>query len=239
MNNNKNLIPGIYNYCDSWCERCKFTQQCSTYVPTTENTNLDTSFESIGEILTSTIQMLHKLAEQYGIDFDSIDYDAYEEENLKIRKKAGSLKSSILSKAYIDLVETWLNSSENMLTNKIEELRQLEENGIPNINFQKELKNLNEAIEVICWYKHLIYVKIMRATTGTVGNRDNDDNNGSAKVALIGIDRSIVAWAKLLSFFPEQEDKLLDILVHLERLRRQTENEFPNAQAFKRPGLDE
>ena len=238
MNNNKNMIPGIHNYCDRWCERCKFTQQCSTYVPT-DSTNLDTNFESIGEILTSTIEMIHELSKRYGIDLDSIDYDAYEEENLKIRKEAGSFKSSILSKAYIDLVETWLNSSENMLTNKIEELRQLEENGIPNINFENELKNLKEAIEVICWYKHLIYVKLMRATTGTVDNRDNDDNNGSAKVALIGIDRSIVAWAKLLSFFPEQEDKLLDILVHLERLRRHTENEFPNARAFKRPGFDD
>ena len=21
-------IPGIYNYCDRWCERCPFTSQC-------------------------------------------------------------------------------------------------------------------------------------------------------------------------------------------------------------------
>jgi len=238
MNNNKNLIPGIYNYCDSWCERCKFTQQCATYAPK-ENTNLDTSLESIGEILAETTEMIHDLAEKQGIVLDSIDYDNYEEENLKIRKKAENFKSSILSKAYIDLATTWLNSSESMLINKTEELRQLEENGISNINFEKKLKDLNEAIEVICWYKHLIYAKIMRASTGTVDNRDNDDNNGSAKVALIGIERSIVAWAQLLSFFPEQEDKLLDILVHLERLKRHTENEFPNARKFKRPGFDD
>ena len=24
----KSHIPGIYNYCDRWCERCKFTSQC-------------------------------------------------------------------------------------------------------------------------------------------------------------------------------------------------------------------
>ena len=238
MNNNKKMISGIYNYCDSWCERCKFTQQCATYIPM-KNVKIDNNFEFIETILTSTIEMIHELAEQYGIDLDSIDYEAYEKKSQKVRTEAEAFKSSTLSKAYIDLVETWLNSSDDMLTKKIEELRQLEENGIPNINFEQELKNLNEAIEVICWYKHLIYVKIMRASTGTVDNRDNDDNNGSAKVALIGIDRSIVAWAKLLSFFPEQEDKLLDILVHLERLRRHTENEFPNARAFKRPGFDE
>ena len=27
-----NTIPGIYNYCDYWCERCAFTQRCGTYL---------------------------------------------------------------------------------------------------------------------------------------------------------------------------------------------------------------
>jgi hypothetical protein len=22
------FIPGIYNYCDRWCERCRFTSRC-------------------------------------------------------------------------------------------------------------------------------------------------------------------------------------------------------------------
>ena len=25
------LIPGIYNYCDRWCERCPFTSRCMVY----------------------------------------------------------------------------------------------------------------------------------------------------------------------------------------------------------------
>jgi hypothetical protein len=238
MNNNKKLISGIYNYCDSWCERCKFTQQCANYVQI-EKTSHDTSFESIGNILSSTIEMIHELAKKHGIDLNSIDYDDCEEENLKIREEAGNFKSSILSKTYIDLSTTWLNSSESMLKNKVDELKKLEEHGVSNINSAQELHNLNEAVEIISWYKYLIHVKTMRASTGTVSDSNSDDNSGSAKVALIGIDRSIVAWATLLSFFPEQEDKLLDILVHLEQLRRHTENEFPNARAFKRPGFDE
>jgi len=81
----------------------------------------------------------------------------------------------------------------------------------------------------------------MRAATGNENNdiSDKQDSDGSAKVALIGIDRSIAAWGKLLSYFPEQEDELLDILVHLEKLRRTTENEFPDARAFIRPGFDD
>ncbi len=29
--NFENFIPGIYNYCDRWCERCPFTDRCMNY----------------------------------------------------------------------------------------------------------------------------------------------------------------------------------------------------------------
>ena len=65
------------------------------------------------------------------------------------------------------------------------------------------------------------------------------DSDGSAKVALLGIDRSLVAWTRMRQHFPKRADNILDILVDLERLRRLTEKTFPNARAFKRPGFDE
>ena len=65
------------------------------------------------------------------------------------------------------------------------------------------------------------------------------DADGSAKVALIGIDRSLAAWAALRSHFPDQEDAILDFLLRLARIRRQAEKLFPNARAFVRPGFDE
>ena len=65
-----------------------------------------------------------------------------------------------------------------------------------------------------------------------------DDANGSAKVAIIGIERSIAAWAGLLPHFPEQENGILDLLVILKRLLPQVEAAFSNARAFQRPGFD-
>lgn len=65
------------------------------------------------------------------------------------------------------------------------------------------------------------------------------DAEGSAKVALIGIDNSLEAWKRLRSHLPEQADPLLDTLAHLDRLRRSIESRFPHARAFKRPGFDE
>ena len=42
----------------------------------------------------------------------------------------------------------------------------------------------------------------------------------------------------LWQHFPEEEDAILPILVHLERLRRTVETIFPEARAFFRPGFD-
>ena len=65
-----------------------------------------------------------------------------------------------------------------------------------------------------------------------------EDANGSAKVALIGLDRSITAWAYILKIIPDEQDSLLPILALLSKIRRKTEEIFPNARDFKRPGFD-
>ena len=64
------------------------------------------------------------------------------------------------------------------------------------------------------------------------------DSDGSAKVALIGVDRSIGAWVRLRDHFPEKEDAILDVLVLLDRIRKRTESDFPGARSFVRPGFD-
>ena len=65
------------------------------------------------------------------------------------------------------------------------------------------------------------------------------NSDGSAKIALIGMDRSLLAWTELRPHFPEQEDVILDFQLRLARIRGETERLFPNARAFVRPGFDE
>lgn len=98
-------------------------------------------------------------------------------------------------------------------------------------------------------YQHQIYVKLIRALSGLkdLGAEEDDegrafqqsDADGSANVALIGIDRSIAAWARLREHFPDDRDRILDTLVLLDRLRRDVETILPNARHFKRVGFDE
>ena len=37
--NNPDLISGIYNYCDRWCERCPLTSRCLVYATEQEDDN--------------------------------------------------------------------------------------------------------------------------------------------------------------------------------------------------------
>ena len=65
------------------------------------------------------------------------------------------------------------------------------------------------------------------------------DSDGSAKVAIISIERSIEAWASIMQIIPEAEDKIIDILSLLQKSLRLAEAEFPEARKFIRPGFDE
>ena len=95
------------------------------------------------------------------------------------------------------------------------------------------------------WYRFFIEVKLRRAVQAAVDERQlriedlPRDSDGFAKIALIAIDRSLAAWARLREHFAaEHGDAILDLLVQRERLRRDTETKFPAARAFKRPGVD-
>jgi len=63
--------------------------------------------------------------------------------------------------------------------------------------------------------------------------------NGSAKVALIGIDRSIGAWAKFMEIIPERADATVNLIKLLKKILSITEKTFPQARSFIRPGFDE
>jgi hypothetical protein len=108
-------------------------------------------------------------------------------------------------------------------------------------------ERLEDAREVIQWYQYQIAVKTMRALSGRLDEQEVDssedpwlqDSDGSAKVALIGIDRSIAAWRLMQLALPEREPSIVPLILQLERLRHRIEKTFPYAREFVRPGFDE
>jgi hypothetical protein len=112
----------------------------------------------------------------------------------------------------------------------------------------EEAEAILELLEVIRWYHLFIHVKLQRAIGSQAEEQlETDpelkvlmtDGDGSAKIALISIDRSLAAWAALGSHFSEQQDEILDFQIQLARIRQEAEKLFPNARAFVRPGFDE
>lgn len=249
---NPNFISGIYNYCDRWCERCSFTSRCLTYAIDEDkdasdlyDMDNDAFWKKLHETFKFVRELLQEMAEREGIDLDSLDIKAYEEEDAAIKRKAKDNACSKAAKKYAKMVRTWFDSSGPLFEDKAEDLEKKALLDIPDTNPEDEAVCINDFMQVIQWYQNMIYVKLMRSLQQELDEHGEcleefpRDSDGSAKVALIAMDRSIAAWAGMRGYFPGQEDDILDILIHLDRLRRRTERTFPEARAFVRPGFDD
>jgi hypothetical protein len=103
-----------------------------------------------------------------------------------------------------------------------------------------------EALEIVEWDSHFIAAKLYRALSGQDRHQtdeafDDDDPiqndwNGSAKVALISIDRSEAAWQVIAQ--ATGEVAAADLATALAGLRSEVERAFPMARRFTRPGFD-
>jgi hypothetical protein len=247
-------ISGIYNYCDRWCERCGFTSRCLTYAIEKEDfgdrvicdLNNKAFWDKLQLILQQTREMIKELAMERGIDLNALDMESTDDEISNLLDEAKDHELSLSACYYSGIVDRWFESEYPLFEQRQNELNTMLELGISEAEPYAQADEIIDAVEVIRWYQHQIYVKLMRALRGDelVDIQENDntlqrDSVGSALVALIAIDRSIGAWGRLQEHFPEKTNSILDILLHLDRLRRKIEQAFPDARNFKRPGFDD
>jgi hypothetical protein len=246
------FIPGIYNYCDRWCERCPFTFRCMNFElsekhydnPQSRDINNKAFWQKLHEVFQGTLEMIKETAREQGIDLDSLNVQAASDDEKNIRNITENHECSRAAKTYSQMVETWFDSSYKLFEEKAENLGLEARLELPNSDPAGVAACLKDAVDVIRWYQHFIYVKLLRAIEGSLEETPKcldkfpRDSDGSAKIALIAMDRSIAAWGQMSNLFPEYEDGILNILVHLDRLRRKTEIIFPSARSFIRPGFD-
>ncbi|MFV1977353.1 MAG: hypothetical protein ACC651_16540 [Candidatus Scalindua sp.] len=202
-------------------------------------------WEEMQTLFEQTSGMISEMAEGRGIDLDSTDMYFTSGE---IERQIDEAEDHYLSQAareYSRKVNEWFEIESPLFNQGDEEINTKPESGAGGKVQHFGDADLREAVEVIRWYKYLISAKIVRALSGDdldddeeLGDALQKDADGSVKVALIGMDRSIGAWGRLKEYFPDKTDRILDILLHLDRLRRKTEKEFPYARAFIRPGFD-
>lgn len=252
------FVPGIYNYCDRWCERCEFQLRCMSYMmgkKLKERTKVnlreempeddETALARLKNIFDSTFDVLRELAEEQGIGIEDIyssekvdrgfwgeDYEDLEEEDhgvvgqveredmLRCERIYGTLAEKCQEEIY-----HWFDTGEN-------------EN-------QPLSREVQDALLEVNWYMDLIHSKIKRALYGYYiyadklnATQEEDDYNGSAKVALLAVQISINAWTVLRDQLHDFEREAKHLIVILEQLDREIERLFPGARAFKRPGFD-
>jgi len=234
----KRFIPGIYNYCDRWCERCPLTSHCLNFSisqedssdPEAQDIRNKAFWNKLSETLAESLELLQESAKEWGIDLETLD-STEDVENLKAKDKAA--ENHLLSRAakrYVGIVEDWLKERETLFFETAAAARE----GV----------NLEEAFEVIRWYQYFISAKIIRAVRGKVEDDEEADDefprdsDGSAKIALISIDRSIAAWAVIRHYVTDGAKGVIDAIAFLDSLRQAVEKAFPNARSFSRPGFD-
>ncbi len=118
-------------------------------------------------------------------------------------------------------VEDWFATNAHLLDtreNKQNRLHLVSSYDKPDI----DVISTNDAVEIIRWYQFQINIKLKRAVeSASEEERSNStdhpkDSDGSAKVALIGIDRSFSAWNVLLNQFtgdqPNSDDMTILVL---------------------------
>ncbi|HTG99270.1 MAG TPA: hypothetical protein VL882_03325 [Vicinamibacterales bacterium] len=214
------FIVGIYNYCDSWCAKCRFTSRCHVFA---DEAKYEAAADSDLTLLReapphpSDVRRSNSWMEEV---LSEIDEKQLEEVPQPPPLPARLMRVVALSQAYCDHAWTALDSTEH-----------------------SGCLSHDDPSTIIHWFAPLIAAKTRRALKG-LNEFDGDrefppDHEGSAKIALIGIDRSMTAWADARTAGSISGEQSTRFIEELHRLCCELEELIPQARAFVRPGFDE
>ena len=250
-------IPDIYIYCDRWCERCAYASRCEAFhvdesvkrdqplsYYDAENKAFWTSLEAH---YTDAVTYIRQQAETFGENLDAF-------EGMRVRSgynlfHGKVMKSELLSsgRIYEDLVDDWLDQQSDAGLIGMQEMRpgavfQIVSDMLPG----DQVGRVNSWLEVIMRYQLQVFLKLSRSfyilskeEQGTAKEEELPASDGSAKTAREMLIRSLVSWSLIKDYFPDALEGTQKILLHLYRMIRKLEAEFPKASEFKRTGFDQ
>jgi hypothetical protein len=256
------FITGIFNYCDYWCERCAFTRRCRTFSMDRELES-DAQGEAVDKDATNAAfwnQLADRVREtvlcgpaEEWVDAATVEMDDTPDPEWEARqdeKRQAVQRHPLVRMAhdYRGLAGDWLKTADEDLKAVAQGLLDAAGSTFADGDYEEEAREIGDMIEVVAWYHTLIPTKLARAISGLMEMDDAshevlaefrlEDANGSGKVVLIAIERSLAAWVRLREILPNREDEILAMLALLSRLKRGIRLALPGAQAFRRPGFD-
>jgi hypothetical protein len=221
------FIVGIFNYCDRWCETCAFTSRCHVFADVAEaRASLDPNLKPVvdapvlpEELPPPPPRWLQEMIDEMNEAAAKIEVGELEEmprrsppaEHRAIEKRA---------REYCFRVYPWLQK------------------------FDDAVLDTANPLAVIAWFHTVIPPKVNRAITGLAEECPEDrdwppDHDGSAKVALLGIERSHAAWLEIVVRGVISDAEAAPFIADLVWLGEALEQVFPRARAFVRPAFDE
>jgi len=232
-NRESDRIDFISEYCDRWCERCAFTSRCSAYAVKVATDMCGDFVQGLELAVGRPHPVGSSPTPRPALDLDDEPQMPTAEELKAFEKSeeeadARVHRSVIMEHAFAvaTVSHRWLGARAERLSAESDEV-------------------LKEALEIAAWDAVFVAPKLGRALRGrddyNHGN-DGDDHpvqndwNGSAKVALISIDRSENAWRTIAE--ATGDNVATELADALAGLGRQVESAFPNARSFIRPGFD-
>jgi hypothetical protein len=237
INSDPRIIPGIHNYCDRWCERCTHTIHCSVFhmeqqldnTSEGEGSDIDNQkfWEHLSTMFKLTANLIKKTMAEQGIDPEEIQVDdSYNER----KTRAKNSKAVAISYDYTFAVGEWIKEKRSILLDMYDLLL--------NIGGGQST-TIADAIDVLQFYYKMVSTKTYRSFLPSDPDIASTDALGSAKIAIILIDRSTSAWVSVMGIFPEFEDEILDFLKKLSAIKRLILEHLPNTLDYKRPGFDD
>ncbi len=215
------FIPFVYDYCDMWCERCPLTARCKLFAvepprPSGTSAAAERARHQFALALATAVVEVSSPEQQPVAKLDL----AMCEVSTAPKEPAIGHPLEFLGSQYGLRVDAFLASLAPPLDGC----------GQPDATLQ-----------LLARYHWLIPAKIYRALVSHYQVADVPellaDALGSAKIALIAIDRSLLAWHALAA--RDDDARIEGLMELLQALRTAVEIRFPDARAFVRPGLDD
>ena len=218
------FIVSLFNYCDRWCERCPLTARCRVFTMSAER-----EFEADHGPLTRAMaerdaQTIAGHASRWertlGVDFSAIQREvehnpeAYQLPDIKFEH----LELELRSQDFVDDLWRWFK-----------------EHGCDG-------GDASDPLEVLQHFGFFVPAKIHRALQGLAEEdrlEPDSDAYGSAKAALLGLERMREAWHQLVAERLVTDEQAAPLSAATAWLIDEIDRLIPEARAFIRPGFDE
>jgi hypothetical protein len=225
------LIPGVHNYCDRWCERCRFKTRCVVAVM---HERIDAA-RARGQELSDS-EVLDELIPPY----DGPPRPWLDEIIEAANRPPTDAERREMERQEHELERRLAADTLRLDAREYGTMAERSSHGDPVVL---------AALEAIAWHSLSIAAKTYRAVNGELrdliaGYEEDDplqsDHNGSAKIARLMVAESRECWTALMQVGRAAADGVpIKMIERLDRLDRDLAMRFPRAMEFTRPGFDD